>query len=291
MIREGGAAGGESGVRVAATEGDERHRAGRRSRFVRERAGARGRKAEVILAVAVVFLVAATGWSAWEVRALRARNNELEAEVAGAEAELARVAGKAAAVRKRAEAQALASGGWPAEPAADASLRSASEELAALERLIPRLEATGTEAGRDPARSAPLSGSYWISSGMGWREDPKTGKLRYHPGLDLAAAKGTPVVAAAPGTVLWAGRYPKEKSAAWWNHGNLVVLRHGETVTLYAHLDEVEVVRGTQVVRGQTLGSVGTTGVTTGPHLHYEVRRSDESGVYMPVDPREVALR
>lgn len=244
-------------------------------------------------AAAMVVLVAVLGWFAWEVRVLRERNSELEALVSQGEEEFSRLAGVAARVRRRAEAEALASGGWPAEPpAAAGTARSASDELAALERLMPGREAAAeSESGDDGPMSVPLEGSYWISSGMGWREDPRTGKLRYHPGLDLAAPKGTPVVAAAGGWVLWAGRYPKEKSATWWNHGNLVVLRHADAVTLYAHLDEVEVDRGTRVARGETLGSVGTTGVTTGPHLHYEVRRRDEAGVYMPVDPRAAALR
>lgn len=280
-------------MRAAAAKRGRGQRAGRVSRVLRRWDGARGRTRTVAGAAVAGVLLTGLGWFAWEARALRERNIELEALVSQGEEELSRLAGVAARVRRRAEAGALASRGWPVEsPPAASAIRSASEELAALDRLMPRREAAAeSEPGDDRPTSVPLAGSYWISSGTGWREDPRTGKLRYHPGLDLAAPKGTPVVAAAGGWVLWAGRYPKEKSATWWNHGNLVVLRHADTVTLYAHLDEVKVVRGTRVVRGETLGSVGTTGVTTGPHLHYEVRQRDETGVYIPVDPREAALR
>lgn len=193
----------------------------------------------------------------------------------------------------------LASAGWPPEPAAHEGgpraerVRAIASEFSEIERLIPRAGGMKREAdSRQPAAlGVPLDGAHWISSGMGWRKDPRVGALRFHPGLDLAAPLGTPVVAAAAGSVVWAGRYPKEKSRAWWNHGKLVVLRHGDTMTLYAHLDEVRVLRGTWVARGEALGSVGTTGVTTGPHLHFEIRQLGEAGVYMPVDPREAALR
>jgi murein DD-endopeptidase MepM/ murein hydrolase activator NlpD len=89
---------------------------------------------------------------------------------------------------------------------------------------------------------------------------------RFHTGLDYPAAVGTPVVAAAAGRVTYAGL-----SAGGW--GNLVIVSHGGvTRTLYAHLSQVSVSVGQQLAAGQRLGRVGSTGNSSGPHLHFEVR-------------------
>lgn len=257
------------------------------------------RRTRILAGVVATLIVAAVCCLVWGHVELRQRHALLEEEAGRRNGELASVAEAAHALCKRIEAQLLAHGGWPPEPTAYVGGASAepvhaiTRELFEIERLMPRLDGERQAmAGTTPAAlGVPLDGAYWISSGMGWRKDPRIGALRFHPGLDLAAPPGTPVVAAAAGSVAWAGRYPREKSRAWWNHGNLVVLRHGDTMTLYAHLDKVRVLRGTWVARGEALGSVGTTGVTTGPHLHYEVRQLGDAGVYIPVDPREAALR
>jgi murein DD-endopeptidase MepM/ murein hydrolase activator NlpD len=89
---------------------------------------------------------------------------------------------------------------------------------------------------------------------------------RFHAGIDLPVRAGTPVCAAAPGTVTWAGR----RAGGW---GILVVVRHADGVkTLYAHLSSVAVRRGDVVAGGAVLGRAGSTGDATGPHLHFEVR-------------------
>jgi murein DD-endopeptidase MepM/ murein hydrolase activator NlpD len=89
---------------------------------------------------------------------------------------------------------------------------------------------------------------------------------RFHEGVDLLASAGTDVVAAAPGTVTWAG----PRSGGW---GLLVVVRHRDGVrTLYAHLQTIGVRVGDTVAGGTPLGVVGATGDATGPHLHFEVR-------------------
>jgi murein DD-endopeptidase MepM/ murein hydrolase activator NlpD len=104
----------------------------------------------------------------------------------------------------------------------------------------------------------PLSAS--VGDGFGPRGD------RFHAGVDLLAAYGTPVAAAAPGRVLLAGYL----YGGW---GNLVVVGHGGGVrTMYAHLSEIDVRRGELVATGTQLGLVGATGDATGPHLHFEVR-------------------
>jgi len=112
-----------------------------------------------------------------------------------------------------------------------------------------------------------------VSSGFGLRRDPFSGRARFHHGLDLAAPEGMAVVAALPGTVV---------SARFENgYGNTVVLQHsGGIQTRYGHLGSVSVKAGDDIEAADALGTVGSTGRSTGPHLHFEVIRSGE-----PVDP------
>lgn len=110
---------------------------------------------------------------------------------------------------------------------------------------------------------------YTMSSGYGYRRDPVFGSSRFHAGLDFAAKTGTDVFATADGTVEVASR----KSG----YGNCVDINHGYNyLTRYAHLSRVTVREGQQVKRGEKIGEVGSTGKSTGPHLHYEVRFKDE---------------
>ena len=105
-----------------------------------------------------------------------------------------------------------------------------------------------------------------ISSGFGERFHPILGYRRMHDGIDLAAPYGTPVVAAADGRVVTAG----------WHggYGREVALAHsGGIETIYGHMSRIAVVQGANVRRGQVIGYVGSTGLSTGPHLHYEVHR------------------
>jgi len=108
----------------------------------------------------------------------------------------------------------------------------------------------------------PVSGK--VSSGFGWRNVSVNGN-RYHAGVDLAAPLGTPVRAARTGIVTRAG---------WWGtYGNVVTLDHGDgSETRYAHLSAVLVRVGQALRQGDVLGRVGSTGASTGPHLHFEVR-------------------
>jgi murein DD-endopeptidase MepM/ murein hydrolase activator NlpD len=105
----------------------------------------------------------------------------------------------------------------------------------------------------------------WLSSSMGNRADPLTGEKDFHPGLDISADKGDPVYSTADGKVTHA--------ASAGNYGNLVIVDHGYSLeTRYGHLSVFKVTVGQKVKRGDLLGLVGSTGRTTGPHLHYEVR-------------------
>ncbi|MGH9411346.1 MAG: M23 family metallopeptidase [Vicinamibacterales bacterium] len=108
----------------------------------------------------------------------------------------------------------------------------------------------------------PVAG--WLSSPYGNRTDPFNDKTAFHPGLDISAEYGAPVVATADGTVSSAS-----DSGAY---GLLVVLDHGfGIVTKYGHLSRIAVLSGQTVKRGDVLGYVGSTGRSTGPHLHYEI--------------------
>lgn len=118
--------------------------------------------------------------------------------------------------------------------------------------------------------SSSVSGFQWpvnggVSSGFGYRVHPIYGTRRLHAGLDISGGSGTPIAAAKSGTVL---------SAGWrGGYGNAVVISHGGGITtLYAHQSRMNVSSGQQVGRGDIVGWVGSTGASTGPHLHFEVR-------------------
>ncbi|MDR0250272.1 MAG: M23 family metallopeptidase [Burkholderiales bacterium] len=110
----------------------------------------------------------------------------------------------------------------------------------------------------------PVNAS-WRSSDYGYRIDPFTGLRAFHEGVDFSAAPGTPVVATASGKVIHAGTHSQ--------YGKLVEVDHGNgLVTRYAHNSDLLVNKGDLVVRGQAVATVGSTGRSTGPHLHFEVR-------------------
>jgi len=112
--------------------------------------------------------------------------------------------------------------------------------------------------------STPLGGNE-ESSGFGWRDDPIRHTRRFHSGTDFRADPGTPVFAAGTGVVVFAGRQG--------GYGNCVYVDHGGgVVTLYAHLRRIETKKDAAVAAGDRIGQVGSTGRTTGPHLHFEVR-------------------
>jgi murein DD-endopeptidase MepM/ murein hydrolase activator NlpD len=103
-----------------------------------------------------------------------------------------------------------------------------------------------------------------LTSGFGWRRSPFTRRWKFHSGLDLAAPRGTPIYAAADGEVIWAN----------WDsgYGRLVEIDHGNNIiTRYGHNSRLYVQEGDHVRQGQLISTVGMTGQTTGPHLHYEI--------------------
>lgn len=120
--------------------------------------------------------------------------------------------------------------------------------------------------------SWPLQEAGTITSAFGYRTDPINGSVSYHSGVDIGMPSGTPILAAAYGTVTitnstdsWGGGY-----------GYYVKIKHNDTFdTLYAHCSKICVINGQQVKKGQVIGYVGTTGRSTGPHLHFEVWKND----------------
>ena len=129
----------------------------------------------------------------------------------------------------------------------------------------------------------PIIGSAITTSDFGWRVHPVFGKWLMHAGRDLAAPEGTPVVAALSGTVV--------SSGLAGGYGIAVELEHlsPKRRTLYGHLSELYVKRGHKVRQGEVIGRVGSTGLSTGPHLHFELRRP-QAGGWVAVDPGEMDL-
>ena len=170
----------------------------------------------------------------------------------------------------------LSGTGGPAIPVEQASLPALEDKMRRLERELQSYEAVLRGRGYTPT-TWPVVGK--LESAFGGRRNPfGGGSYEFHTGQDIDAAWGAPVVAGATGKVSFAG---------WQNgYGQLVVIDHGGGLTTrYGHLSHIEVAQGKTVVRGEHLGRVGSTGRSTGPHLHYEVRINDE-----PVNPLQYLL-
>lgn len=129
---------------------------------------------------------------------------------------------------------------------------------------LNRLDALTTTLSRIPLVTPVPNGQYRLTSGFGYRVDPFTGRGAFHSGTDLAGDYGTPILAAAPGKVIWADRRGP--------YGNMVEIDHGHGIrTRYAHLQSMSVALGETVKFRQKIATMGSTGRSTGPHLHYEI--------------------
>jgi murein DD-endopeptidase MepM/ murein hydrolase activator NlpD len=130
--------------------------------------------------------------------------------------------------------------------------------------------------GGDGSQSMEMPVNGRLTSGFGSRFHPILGYRRFHAGLDLAAAAGTPIVAAADGKVVsagWAGGY-----------GRAVMIVHASGIeTKYGHMSRIAAYAGETVHRGDVIGYVGSSGLSTGPHLHFEVLKNGR-----PVNPQSV---
>lgn len=166
--------------------------------------------------------------------------------------------------------------GGPALPLRAASLAALEEKMKRIEADLRAYEAVLRGRGYTPS-IWPVQGR--LESGFGGRRNPFGGSsYEFHPGQDIVAAWGSPVIAGAGGKVAFAG---------WQNgYGRLVVIDHGGGLTTrYGHLSHLDVSVGQMLKRGEFLGRVGSTGRSTGPHLHYEIRINEQ-----PVDPLQYLL-
>jgi murein DD-endopeptidase MepM/ murein hydrolase activator NlpD len=167
--------------------------------------------------------------------------------------------------------QDLPGAGGPAIPLDASGLAALEVKMKSLEQNLKAYEAILRERGYTPS-IWPVVGK--LESGFGGRRNPFGGSsFEFHSGQDIDARTGDPVVAGASGSVSFAG---------WQNgYGQLVVIDHGGGLTTrYGHLSHIDVELAQVVARGQFIGRVGSTGRSTGPHLHYEIRINDE-----PVNP------
>lgn len=217
-----------------------------------------------------------------ELGELQARMMRLDAQ----SERLAKIAGEKSKVKSSAKSDAIlpANRGGPlinARPMTEKDLQEAIRELTKAVDLrddsLSSIEASILQQSvlKDmlPNRS-PINAAY-NSSSYGWRIDPFNGNKAFHEGLDFTANTGTPIRAAADGIVSEAVHTP--------DYGNLVKIQHGSGLeTRYAHASKLLVKAGERVVKGQVVAEVGSTGRSTGPHLHYEIRLNGES-----LDPRK----
>jgi murein DD-endopeptidase MepM/ murein hydrolase activator NlpD len=161
-------------------------------------------------------------------------------------------------------------------PARDLSMRQLGDELDRLSRDLEDrgdklrfLESTLTQEHAKqqliPNRAPVAAGSGYFSSGFGWRIDPFTGMHAFHEGIDFSAQEGSSILAPAGGVVVFSAAHPQ--------YGKMVEIDHGnDLVTRYAHASKLLVKVGDVVLRGSKIAEVGSTGRSTGTHLHFEVR-------------------
>ena len=150
-------------------------------------------------------------------------------------------------------------------PSADMLIQEINLRTASLGALVAELKARQTQIARLPSIWPALVKRRAITSPYGYRKDPFTLRVRHHDGADVSAPAGTPVIATADGKVTFAG-YDGD-------YGKIVRISHGNGMeTSYGHLQSYSVGPGQTIKRGDVIGKCGSTGRTTGAHIHYEVR-------------------
>ena len=159
---------------------------------------------------------------------------------------------------------------WMVEEDIEKVRRQLDLENASFDELYPLIQDKKVTLDHTPTIN-PCDG--FVSRGFGMHNDPFTGVYQRHTGIDIAAPKGTPVHATADGFVV--------KTTFDAGLGNVIYIDHGKGMTtVYGHLSKILVSRGSRIKRGDEIGLVGSTGYSTGPHLHYEVHINDNA-----VDP------
>ncbi len=202
-----------------------------------------------------------------ELLTLRARQEDLRAQI---KREQGKIKVQAAAARRELDKV------TQDRAATERMLAQMQQESRQIEQMLARLQ---RGAGRHYSGSwsgslkCPIWSNYRISSRFGWRIHPILHKRRFHDGVDLACPTGTPIHAADKGLVVYTG----------WRggYGRTILIDHGSGIsTMYAHCSRIAVKNGQTVSRGQVIGYVGTTGLSTGPHLHFGLRKYGK-----PIDP------
>jgi murein DD-endopeptidase MepM/ murein hydrolase activator NlpD len=164
---------------------------------------------------------------------------------------------------------------WVTEGEVDRLLRLSQFELEKYSEVEEKLETVKDRLAHTPS-IWPTQG--WLSRGYGMKYDPFTGTKQFHRGIDIANNNGTKIIATADGKIRTTGRFG--------GLGKMVVIDHGYGfVSRYGHLSEILVKRGQRVKRGDIIAHMGSTGYSTGPHLHYEVWRNGKG-----LNPRDYIL-
>jgi murein DD-endopeptidase MepM/ murein hydrolase activator NlpD len=225
---------------------------------------------------------AATGELTAQIQSLESVINDLGARFALGPVNAHAMQNLPAAVKTRASGGGSVRMSAALSNALAGSLSSPGDPFGALRGLLRGLENRLTLDRREALVGAtpsvwPTHG--WLTSAFGTRSDPFTGEPGYHQGLDISTEKGQPVLATADGAV--------ESAVYAGDYGKLVVLKHGFGLsTRYGHLSGFAVTPGQDVKRGDVIGYVGSTGRSTGPHLHYEILLNDH-----PIDPLQLLTR
>jgi murein DD-endopeptidase MepM/ murein hydrolase activator NlpD len=250
---------------VAAAERDEVAALVSRRREVRRQVAAEAERHRTLLAQLKSDAAAYTE----HIASLEQESADIEEELRRRAEEEARR--KAAEERRRREEEARRIAAAERAQQRAAAARAAEEQRRTADRRSARSEAAPAQRSQ-PTQAAPSGSgrmqrpsSGRLTSGYGWRTHPISGARSFHAGVDFGAPTGSPIYAAEGGTVY---------SAGWrGGYGNTIVIEHGGGLTtLYAHQSRFAVSAGQQVSRGQVIGYVGSTGQSTGPHLHFEVR-------------------
>jgi len=213
-----------------------------------------------------------------QLNALAVRLGQMQAQMLRVEALGQRLAQQARLDKSEFDFDQLPARGGPAEPLAEEQIGGVdflrtlddlalqiddrARQLAVLEQVVSRRE---LKQAMSPAGRPIKKG--WLSSYFGKRTDPFNGRQEMHKGIDFAGQMGSGIQATAAGVVTWAGKR--------YGYGNLVEINHGNGLsTRYGHCQQVLVKVGEKVVQGQKIGLMGSTGRSTGPHVHYEVLKN-----------------
>jgi len=216
----------------------------------------------------------------WENQRLRAENERQKQELEKLNNRVEKVEDTSRKLAEKSgvitEEPASPGSGGPELPLDEMGLATLGSKMGRLEENMRAYEGILRQRGYTPT-IWPVDGT--LEGGFGGRRNPFGGPgYEFHTGQDIEAPMGTPVIAGARGQVSFVG---------WQNgYGQLVVIDHGGGLsTRYGHLSHIDVDLGQSVSRGQLIGKVGSTGRSTGPHLHYEVRINDQ-----PVNPLQYLL-